>query len=62
MARFSFLQPGTNRILCKARGFVYIRFEVRVDGSCTDLLTALSRTSLLRIRKVSGSDLGLEPG
>jgi hypothetical protein len=32
MARISVVRPGTNRILCEARGFVYIRFEVLENG------------------------------
>jgi hypothetical protein len=32
VTRISVLRPGTNIILCEARGFVYIRFEVRVNG------------------------------
>jgi hypothetical protein len=31
MVRVSILRLGSNRILCEARGFVYIRSEVRVD-------------------------------
>jgi hypothetical protein len=30
--KLSVLRPGTNRILRGARDFVYIRFEVRVNG------------------------------
>jgi hypothetical protein len=32
MARFIVLLPGTNGITCEARGFVFIQFEVRVNG------------------------------
>jgi hypothetical protein len=32
MAGVSVLLSGNNIILCEARGYVYIRFEVRVNG------------------------------
>jgi hypothetical protein len=31
MARISVVRPGTNTILCEARGFIYIQFEVKSE-------------------------------
>lgn len=47
MAHIGGLRPETNRILCEASGFVYIRFEVKANGyQLIHSLTPLRRVHL----------------
>jgi hypothetical protein len=48
MARISVLRPEINIILCETRGFVYIRYEVRVNGYISEQFAA--RTSILKVK------------